>query len=154
MWYKCCLLYTSDIDGVEIFMEKRNAAIDNTATLGAFTSSHDEDGLMQKIIDEGYTKDQAYNMFKAATVLQMTAKGQVIVYYGEEIGQYGKDNYPYQTNRYDFDWSQAQNADGSLNTDNEKMCIRDSRFLVEMKNTKLYHFKVVNDALVLSLIHI
>ena len=108
-----------DIDGVEIFMEKRNAAIDNTATLGAFTSSHDEDGLMQKIIDEGYTKDQAYNMFKAATVLQMTAKGQVIVYYGEEIGQYGKDNYPYQTNRYDFDWSQAQNADGSLNTDNE-----------------------------------
>ena len=40
-----------DIDGVEIFMEKRNAAIDNTATLGAFTSSHDEDGLMQKIID-------------------------------------------------------------------------------------------------------
>ena len=66
-----------DIDGVEIFMEKRNAAIDNTATLGAFTSSHDEDGLMQKIIDEGYTKDQAYNMFKAATVLQMTAKGQV-----------------------------------------------------------------------------
>lgn len=110
-----------DIDGVETFMEKRNAAIDNTATLGAFTSSHDEDGLMQKIIDEGYTKDQAYNMFKAATVLQMTAKGQVIVYYGEEIGQYGKDNYPYQTNRYDFDWSQAQNADGSLNTDNEML---------------------------------
>ena len=76
---------------------------------------------MKIIIDEGYTKDQAYNMFKAATVLQMTAKGQVIVYYGEEIGQYGKDNYPYQTNRYDFDWSQAQNADGSLNTDNEML---------------------------------
>lgn len=105
-----------NIDSVETFMENRNAAIDNTATLGAFTSSHDEDGLMQKIIDEGYTEEQAYNMFLAAATLQMTAKGQVVVYYGEEIGQYGKDNYPYQTNRYDFDWSKAQLADGSLNT--------------------------------------
>ena len=105
-----------NIDSVENFMENRNAAIDNTATLGAFTSSHDEDGLMQKIIDEGYTEEQAYRMFYAATSLQMTAKGQVVIYYGEEIGQYGKDNYPYQTNRYDFDWSKAQLADGSINT--------------------------------------
>ncbi len=105
-----------NIDSVESFMEQRNAAIDNTATLGAFTSSHDEDGLMQKIIDAGYTEDEAYQMFFAAASLQMTAKGQVVIYYGEEIGQYGKDNYPYQTNRYDFDWSKAQLADGSLNT--------------------------------------
>lgn len=105
-----------NIDSVETFMENRNAAIDNTATLGAFTSSHDEDGLMQKIIDAGYTEDQAYKMFLAAVSLQMTAKGQVVIYYGEEIGQYGKDNYPYQTNRYDFDWSKALLADGTLNT--------------------------------------
>ena len=105
-----------NIDSVESFMEQRNAAIDNTATLGAFTSSHDEDGLMQKIIDAGYTEDEAYQMFFAAASLQMTAKGQVVIYYGEEIGQYGKNDYPYQTNRYDFDWSKAQLADGSLNT--------------------------------------
>lgn len=105
-----------NIDSVESFMEQRNAAIDNTATLGAFTSSHDEDGLMQKIIDAGYTEDEAYQMFFAAASLQMTAKGQVVIYYGEEIGQYGKNDYPYQTNRYDFDWSKAQLADGRLNT--------------------------------------
>ena len=71
---------------------------------------------MQKIIDAGYTEDEAYQMFFAAASLQMTAKGQVVIYYGEEIGQYGKNDYPYQTNRYDFDWSKAQLADGSLNT--------------------------------------
>lgn len=122
-----------NIDSVETFMENRNAAIDNTATLGAFTSSHDEDGLMQKIIDEGYTEAQAYQMFLAAASLQMTAKGQVVIYYGEEIGQYGKDNYPYQTNRYDFDWSKAQLADGSLNTSDTMLA--HYRKLLAIRNT-------------------
>lgn len=44
-----------------------------------------------------------------AASLQITAKGQPVIYYGEEIGQTGLNNYPYQTNRYDFDWSIVSN---------------------------------------------
>lgn len=53
-------------------------------------------GLTQKL---DYLKE--LDAFKVAAALELTAKGQVVVYYGEEIGLYGADNYPYQTNRYD-----------------------------------------------------
>lgn len=102
-----------NISDVENFMELRNAAIDNTATLGAFLSSHDEDGFVYHLINgEEISETQAHNLALVAASLQLTAKGQVVIYYGEEIGMTGADNYPYQTNRYDFDWSEidADNA--------------------------------------------
>ncbi len=40
-----------------------------------------------------------------AATLQITAKGQPVIYYGEEIGLTGENNYPEQTNRYDYDWT-------------------------------------------------
>lgn len=97
-----------DMRGTESFLTARNTSIDNTATLGAFLSSHDEDGLVQKLIDGGKTEAKALELAKVAASLQLTSKGQVVIYYGEEVGQYGKDNYPYQTNRYDFDWARTE----------------------------------------------
>ncbi len=99
---------TGNITGVETFMANRNAGINNTRTVGAFLSSHDENGLVYKLINDCHmSEEQALNAFKVAAALELTAKGQVVVYYGEEIGLYGADNYPYQTNRYDFAWDEA-----------------------------------------------
>lgn len=104
---------TGTLTDVESFMESRNESLNNTATMGAFLSSHDEDGLVYKLINEnGMTEEEALNAFKVGAALELTAKGQVVIYYGEEIGQYGANNYPYQTNRYDFDWDEAQAQEG------------------------------------------
>ena len=108
---------SGNISSVESSLEARNERINNTATTGAFLSSHDEDGLVYKLINQnGYTEDEALNLFKVASALQMTAKGQVVIYYGEEIGLYGADNYPYQTNRYDFDWDELETQKSDSNS--------------------------------------
>ena len=110
-----------NISGVENFLQGRNAALNNTATLGQFMSSHDEDGLIEKLISQNkIAKDRAMELFKVAASLQITAKGQPVIYYGEELGQYGANNYPYQTNRYDFDWSKA-NDDNDMLTHYKKL---------------------------------
>ncbi|MDE6607325.1 MAG: hypothetical protein K2K54_06185, partial [Lachnospiraceae bacterium] len=99
---------TGKISATEEFLNARNAAIDNTATLGAFIGSHDEDGYIYRLIKEkGVAADKATELARVAASLQITSKGQVVIYYGEEIGMTGANNYPYQTNRYDFDWTQA-----------------------------------------------
>ena len=61
------------------------------------------------------TEKEALNKMLVAASLQITAKGQPVVYYGEEIGLYGANNYPYQTNRYDFDWSKVTSDNKILN---------------------------------------
>lgn len=45
---------------------------------------------------------------KVAATLQITSKGQPVIYYGEEIGLTGENNYPYYDNRYDFDWTEVE----------------------------------------------
>lgn len=104
-----------NLGGVESFMEGRNAGINNTATVGSFLSSHDEDGLMYRMMNENgkFSEDKAYDLMKVAATLQITAKGQPVIYYGEELGQTGANNWPYQDNRYDMDWSSA-NADNDM----------------------------------------
>ena len=93
----------------ETSLTERSEALTNTATLGSFLSSHDEDGLlytfMSKHGKEGYWAEA---MMKVASTLQITAKGQPVIYYGEEIGLSGEDNYPVQDNRYDFDWDKLE----------------------------------------------
>lgn len=107
---------TGSISSIEKKLEERNKTIDNTATLGNFLSSHDEDGLVYKLINEnGMTEEEALNKMLVAASLQITAKGQPVIYYGEEIGLYGANNYPYQTNRYDFDWSKVTSDNKILN---------------------------------------
>ncbi|GAE45348.1 pullulanase [Mesobacillus boroniphilus JCM 21738] len=82
----------------------RNAKIDNTATLGQFLGSHDEEGFLHAAgNDEG--------KLKVAASLQATAKGQPVIYYGEELGQTGANNYPQYDNRYDLAWDQVEGND-------------------------------------------
>ena len=107
---------TGKISSVENSLQKRNSAINNTATMGSFLSSHDEDTLQYKLVSESkISEEEAYNLMKVAATLQITAKGQPVIYYGEEIGQGGANNWPLQTNRRDFDWTELekQKADSS-----------------------------------------
>ena len=107
---------TGKISSVENSLQKRNSAINNTATMGSFLSSHDEDTLQYKLVNESkISEEEAYNLMKVAATLQITAKGQPVIYYGEEIGQGGANNWPLQTNRRDFDWKELekQKADSS-----------------------------------------
>ena len=108
---------TGDINSVESFFQSRNASIDNTATMGGFLSSHDEDSLVDKLVTEkNLTEEEALKVFKVAAALQLTAKGQAVIYYGEEIGQHGLNNYPIQSNRYDFDWNQVDTQSADANS--------------------------------------
>ena len=107
---------TGNISSVENSLQKRNSAINNTATMGSFLSSHDEDTLQYKLVSESkISEEEAYNLMKVAATLQITAKGQPVIYYGEEIGQGGANNWPFHTNRRDFDWTELeeQKADSS-----------------------------------------
>lgn len=108
---------TGDISGVESSLQKRNGAINNTATMGSFLSSHDEDSLQYKLVNESkLSEEEAYNQMKVAATLQITAKGQPVLYYGEEIGQGGANNWPYQTNRRDFDWTELEKQKADSNS--------------------------------------
>ena len=81
---------------------KRNQAISEDREMGQFLSSHDENGFLKVRLSDDIGK------FLVASSLQLTAKGQPVIYYGEEIGQSGKkDNFDkgiFSENRYDFDW--------------------------------------------------
>lgn len=104
------------ISTVENSLLKRNAALNNTATMGNFLNNHDDDTLQELLVKKsGFSEKEAYNLMKVAATLQITAKGQPIIYYGDELGQAGANDWPYQTNRRDFDWKEleAQKADSN-----------------------------------------
>ena len=99
---------SGNISSVEKFLSARNSALNNAYMTGQFLSSHDEDGFKASLINgKGYTEDEATSAALAAATLQLTAKGIPVIYYGEEVGLSGLNNYPYQTNRYDMDFSKA-----------------------------------------------
>ena len=95
-----------DIEAAEASLEARNEKLSSTATVGQFLSSHDEDGFL---ISRANNDE---DLFKAAVALQLTAKGQVVIYYGEEIGMSGLNadfnNGRFSENRKDFDWSKVR----------------------------------------------
>lgn len=93
---------------------------------GQFLGSHDEDGFKKKLLDGGMAEDAATAASMVATSLQITAKGQPVIYYGEEIGQTGLNNYPYQTNRYDFDWSIVSNDNKTYQHYKKMLSIRNA----------------------------
>lgn len=108
---------TGNISSVENSLQKRNNAINNTSVMGSFLSSHDEDTLQYKIVNESkISEEEAYNLMKVAATLQITAKGQPVLYYGEEIGQGGANNWPLQTNRRDFDWTELEKQKADSNS--------------------------------------
>ena len=99
---------SGNISSVEKFLSARNSALNNAYMTGQFLSSHDEDGFKASLINgKGYTEDEATSAALVAATLQLTAKGIPVIYYGEEVGLSGLNNYPYQTNRYDMDFNLA-----------------------------------------------
>lgn len=99
---------SGNISSVEKFLSARNSALNNAYMTGQFLSSHDEDGFKAALMNgKKYTEDEATSAALVAATLQLTAKGIPVIYYGEEVGLSGLNNYPYQTNRYDMDFSKA-----------------------------------------------
>ncbi|MBD5514013.1 MAG: hypothetical protein HDR06_04980 [Lachnospiraceae bacterium] len=137
---------TGKINETENFLSARNASINNTASLGSFLSSHDEDGFVFKLTDTRDKEDGGYGYRKSpeeaealalvAASLQLTAKGQVVIYYGEEIGTSGQENYPYNTNRNDFNWSKASADNKTLAHYKKMLAIRNMYSEVLAKGTR------------------
>lgn len=125
-----------NIKAVESFLAARNAALNNTYMTGQFLGSHDEDGFKQKLLDANVAKDDADAMALVAATLQITAKGQPVIYYGEEIGLTGLNNYPYQTNRYDFDWSKANDSNKTYSHYKKLLSIRNAYTDVFARGTR------------------
>ncbi|MFC5529059.1 pullulanase [Cohnella yongneupensis] len=71
------------IDAVDAYLADRETKMDNTATMGQFLSSHDENGFLTHYVGGDKGK------LKIAAALQITAKGQPVIYYGEELGRSG-----------------------------------------------------------------
>ncbi|WP_090843816.1 pullulanase [Alkalicoccus daliensis] len=91
-----------NLESVNEDLQERNAGMDNTSLLGQFLGSHDEEGFL-------YNHGEEALLIGAA--LQITAKGQPVIYYGEELGQSGDDNWPQYDNRYDFAWSEVEDSE-------------------------------------------
>lgn len=115
-----------NISSVESFLTSRNSVLNNTYMTGQFLGSHDEDGFKKKLLDGGMKEDAATAASMVAASLQITAKGQPVIYYGEEIGLTGLNNYPYQTNRYDFDWSMVNNDNKTYQHYKKMLSIRNA----------------------------
>ena len=113
-----------NLSSVENNLRDRNNTLNNTYMTGQFLSSHDEEGFKQNLINQKWDQQAADAAALVAATLQITAKGQPVIYYGEEIGQTGKNNYPYQTNRYDFNWEAATSENSVYSHYNTLLKIR------------------------------
>ncbi|SHG17029.1 pullulanase [Ornithinibacillus halophilus] len=98
-------LVNGNIRSVDAKIQERNDVIDNTGTMGQFLGSHDEDGFLH------YIGDQDTSKLMAASTLQITSKGQPVIYYGEELGLSGINNWPQYDNRYVFPWDEVEGND-------------------------------------------
>ena len=86
------------LESAEAALEERNSKLTNYNTMGQFLSSHDEDGFLYGIGDDTAK-------MKVASALQITAKGQPVIYYGEEINLTGPNSWGvFNNNRYDMQW--------------------------------------------------
>ncbi|MCT1796019.1 type I pullulanase [Helcococcus kunzii] len=92
-----------DIANIEKRLAERNKEITFDKNFGSFLSSHDEDGFLATRIGGNAS------LLKVASSLQITAKGQPVIYYGEEIGMSAP--YAGNQNRKSFDWSKVENND-------------------------------------------
>ncbi|MFC4099206.1 pullulanase [Paenibacillus xanthanilyticus] len=73
------------VEAVDAYLQDREASIDNTKMMAQFLSSHDEHGFLSEYVGGDKGK------LKIAAALQITAKGQPVVYYGEELGNSGRN---------------------------------------------------------------
>lgn len=93
------------ISEVDAYLQDRESKLDNTKTMAQFLSSHDENGFLSDYVGG----DKGKLMIAAA--LQITAKGQPVIYYGEELGRSGSNagdmsQGQFSENRSDMPWDQ------------------------------------------------
>ncbi|CAH1217296.1 hypothetical protein PAECIP111893_04251 [Paenibacillus plantiphilus] len=121
------------IDEVVRNLENRSNRINNTSTLGQFLSSHDEDGFL-------YSVGNDENKLKVAAALQITSKGQPVVYYGEELGATGRngdfDKGILGENRKDMPWDNVTKKAGLLNHYKNLLNIREKYSKTFSKGTQ------------------
>lgn len=91
-------LVNGNIESTSKYLDERVAKMDNTAVMGQFLSSHDEDGFLSKV-----NGDLGKQM--VGSTLQITDKGIPVIYYGEELGFTGKAEN--DGNRYDMPWDRV-----------------------------------------------
>ncbi|WP_335870594.1 type I pullulanase [Bacillus sp. 2205SS5-2] len=108
--YKAQDFVNGNVEAVEEYLEYRNGQMNNTKMLGQFLSSHDEDGFLSSKVGGNVGK------LKVAAALQITAKGQPVIYYGEELGQSGNhagnmDAGEFNENRDDMPWEKVEGND-------------------------------------------
>ncbi|MGV8153986.1 MAG: pullulanase-associated domain-containing protein [Alkaliphilus sp.] len=88
-----------EIEVAQAHLKARNATLNSAATAGQFLGSHDERGFLTSVeYDRG--------KLKIAASLQMTAKGQPVIYYREEIGLSGELDFPHYHNRGNMPWEE------------------------------------------------
>lgn len=100
-----------NIDAVESTLQARHDKLNSAATVGQFLSSHDEDGFLVTFAGNDLGK------MKVAAALQITAKGQPVIYYGEELGMSGlKEDFVtnFGDNRYDMPWDELEERSDML----------------------------------------
>lgn len=107
------------INDVDAYLQEREAKIDNTQMMAQFLSSHDEDGFLSQYVGGDQGK------LKIAAALQITAKGQPVIYYGEELGRSGRNAVDiskgqFSENRADMPWDQLT-AEQGLHDHYEKL---------------------------------
>jgi len=107
------------IDAVDAYLADRETKLDNTTMMGQFLSSHDEDGFLSEFVNGDKGK------LKIAAALQITAKGQPVIYYGEELGRSGPNARDlkaglFSENRSDMPWDQLT-AEQALHDHYEKL---------------------------------
>lgn len=122
-----------NIDNVISNLENRSNRINNNSTLGQFLSSHDEDGFL-------YSVGNDENKLKVAAALQITSKGQPVVYYGEELGATGRngdfDKGVLGENRKDMPWNKVTEKAGLLNHYTSLLNIREKYSKTFSKGTQ------------------
>lgn len=101
------LVYNGHLEEAMNHLQKRNEFLTPVETLGQFLSSHDEPGFLYK------NNHDSIAQLLGAT-LQLTAKGQPVIYYGEEIGMSGDENWPFYDNRYLFNWSEVEEGNNQF----------------------------------------
>ncbi|WP_416367204.1 pullulanase [Paenibacillus sanfengchensis] len=112
-------LANGDVESVEAYLAEREAKLDNTRMMGQFLSSHDEDGFLTHYVNGDKGK------MMAAAAMQITSKGQPVIYYGEELGRSGKNagdisKGEFGENRSDMPWDRLE-AEKKLLTHYQKL---------------------------------
>jgi len=123
-----------NVDAVEQTLQARNEKMNNVHTLGQFLSSHDEDGFLVSYADNDESKQ------KIAASLMLTAKGQPVIYYGEELGMTGEnanfDAGNYGENRYDMPWNELDERSDMLTHYQKLLAAREQYSKVFAKGTR------------------